>query len=282
MSNREAATFILVGVLVLLGLTNSGLRRSILSTVRQLVFSKLVFPFAAFLASVVCSTWLAHKSGLWSYELVSAEIIWFFSVGFAWFLRLGGAGKDPDFFRRRLLETVGIGAFFEFFINIASLPFVAELLLQVVLVLLGGMIVVASMAATYAPARTVLQGVLALIIGFLVLYTFNWLITSWSTLDKQVLLDQLLLPVWLTVCAAVCFFPLVLLFGYEVLFLRMSWMNDRRPAPIRARLAVVVGLRGSWVGIDRFDGKAMRDVLAARTFGEAREVIRVWRRVAGV
>ncbi|HZK48591.1 MAG TPA: hypothetical protein VFD74_03195, partial [Thermoleophilia bacterium] len=85
---------------------------------------------------VLCALILvAERVGLWEPALLGETLIWFFLAGAVLFFRVMDAAKDTHFFRRRALETVGAGAFVEFFVNLKTMPLPWELVLQPAMVI---------------------------------------------------------------------------------------------------------------------------------------------------
>ena len=102
--------------------------------------------------------------------------------------------KSVGFFRDTALRTLGLTAFVEFFINVESFHLVIELILQALLILVFGMLAVASNDAEHRQLKRLLEGFLTLVGLSLIVATAWRLGQNWSTVDKGVLWRALVLP----------------------------------------------------------------------------------------
>lgn len=97
---------------------------------RLLFWSKITVFAAIFILVEILAIRLMSEFGFWTAGLLGSTLLWFILVGFAWFLNINDAGKDPDFFKRRFLEAIGIFAFLEVFVGLVALPLWAEFVVQ--------------------------------------------------------------------------------------------------------------------------------------------------------
>ncbi|WP_392424665.1 hypothetical protein [Barrientosiimonas humi] len=259
MSNREAAIFILLGAAFVWMLWQPAVRASMRGVARQLLWSKLTVALVAYLATIGVAVYGAWRLSLWTMDLLAATVLWFLLTGFAWFINLGGAGKDDDFFKRRFLETLGFVAFFEFFVNAQTLPLAWEIVGQVGLAFVVMLNVVAGGEPRFRPVARLTAGLLAAASLGLAGFTAISLVSNWPTVDKAGLLRELLMPVWLAAAVIPYLYLVAFYMGYELLFVRLSFMNDRRPPSVRAKIGLLLGLRGSLVDVGAFTGSFARE-----------------------
>jgi hypothetical protein len=245
MNNRELATFILFAAFVLLALAVRDVRKMLPSLAKQLFFSKITPLLLVFVAVEVAALGLAGRLSLWSSDLLGGTVLWFLLVGFVWFFNLGDAGKDPDFFKRRFLETLGVTAFIEFFVNAQVMPLPIELFAQTFLLVVVGMNVVASNDQQYKPVATLTSAIMILATLGLLTYSVTHVISDWATLDKHELANELLMPIWLSAVAVAVLYPIAFYMSYELLFVRLSFLNDGSKPSMRARLGMAWSLRGA-------------------------------------
>jgi hypothetical protein len=264
-NNREAATFILLGVVFVLMLFHQPVRESMGGIARQLLWSKLTVALAAYLAAIGAAVYGAWRLSLWTTDLFAATALWFLLTGFAWFLNLGGAGKDDDFFKRRFLETVGFAAFFEFFVNAQTLPLLWEIVGQAGLTFVGILNVVAGGEPRLRPVARLTAGLLAAASLGLAGFTAISLVSNRPTVDKAGLLRELLIPVWLAAAVIPYLYLVASYMAYERLFVRLSLMNARRPPSVRAKIGLLLGLRGSLVDVGGFTGSFAREAAQSST-----------------
>lgn len=278
MNNRELATFILLGALLALLLIKRDLRSSLGQVLKLMLSPKLGLPLLGFAGWTLLVVWLAQQVGLWSWGLTAETVLWFLFVGMAWYMHLADAGKDENFFKRRVIETVGVGAVFEFFINLKVLSLPLELVLQVFLLFVILLDVVARQKEEHKAVVKLTTTVLAVVGVALTAFTVRALILDWDTLDLNELVGQLLLPVWLTASAVPCVYLIALYAGYESLILHLKFWNDSRRPSLRALCGVVVALKGSLVDIGGFRGMPAKQAARSRSFHEARRAVQTFKR----
>ena len=71
--------------------------------------------------------------------------------------------------------------------------------------------------------------------------------------------------------------PILYLFavymGYELLYVRLSFLNEGRKPAVRARLGIALGLRGALVDVDQLRGVPARDAARSQTVSTARSAV---------
>ncbi|MDP3949178.1 SoxR reducing system RseC family protein [Microbacterium sp.] len=273
MNNRELASFILLGLFVLWAPTARSVRGQLPSLLRQLFFSTITLFLVPFVALIVGSVWVASRVGFWSSDLVAATALWFLLVGFVWFMNLGDAGKDPDFFKRRFLGTLGLAAFLEFFMNAQVFPLWLELIAQLCLLTVVLLNVLSSANPEQKPIASCTAVLMAVATIGVLVYSCVKVVTGWDTLVNHDLVNELLMPIWLTGVSVLLLYVYAVYVGYEVLFLRLSFLNERKKLSLRARSGIVLGLRGALVDVDQFRGPWAFDAARASTVRDARRAV---------
>jgi hypothetical protein len=278
MNNREIVTLIYIGLFVLFAVSVRGARSALLQMLKLLVTSKVGLTLAIFLTYTATVVWMMSRLGFWDASLVGSTVLWMLLVGFAWFINLSEAGKDPRFMRRYILEAVGLGAILEVYINLEVLSILLEFVMQGFLIFVAMLNVVAKQDKQYKSVARLTSGILiAAGIGVFVYATVE-LVRDRPHLDYPNILDQFLLPIWLTFAAVPCIYLLALYAGYESLFLHMRFWNDNRRPNWRALAGAVVGLRGSLTDIGGFRGMAAKQAAQTSSFSTARQAVQTFKR----
>ena len=273
MNDRELATAIWIAALLVLVLWKRDLRASLWDVIKLFLGAKILVPVLFYATVIGARVFVAAHVGLWNQALLAETLIWFFLSGAVLFFRVTDAGKDQGFFRKRVLETVGIAAFLEFFMNLKTMALPWELLLQPVVAVLVGLQVVAGSDRKHAPVKRLANGLLALVGIGLLAFTIQSVATYWRTQDYQLFWRCLALPIWLTLGVLPFIYSLALSAGYEQVLTRMSFFNDRQRPHLRAVLGVVVGLRGNLSDVNGFAGPRARAAAVAGSFEEARREV---------
>src|SRR5688500_18629856 len=130
MNNRELVALVYLGLFFILALAIKNVRPALFEVLKLLVTSKLGIMLGVYLATIIVDIWFTSQLGFWTLSLLGNTMLWIILVGLAWFIHINDAGKDSDFFKRRLLEALGISAVLEFFVNLEAMPLVLEFVSQ--------------------------------------------------------------------------------------------------------------------------------------------------------
>ena len=259
-------------------MTVSGVRRAMINLARLWLSPKLAFPTLAYMSWLILVISCAYRIGIWTWDLAASTLLWLLLVGLSWLVSINGAAKDREFFHRKMVEALSIGAMLEFFVNLAPLNLPAEILLQTTV---GFVALMHSYTAGDATSKQ-LHGVVTVALGAfgwaMLCYTGYQVISSWPTLRWHDVVDQLLMPVWLTAAAILALYPLAVAAGYESLFTQMQFMNDRKPTSWRAKIGVLIELRGSVQQISRFCEPHATEAAQATTIKAARYAVANFKR----
>jgi hypothetical protein len=122
--------------------------------------------------------------------------------------------------------------------------------------------------------------VVLLAVGLLMLaFTTIELVSHRRDLDYLNILDQFLLPLWLTAFAIPVIYLIALFAGYESLFKLLTWWNDHRRPSWRTLLGVSLELRGSLLDVNEFRGTASQQAAHAQTVRTARSIVVQFKRI---
>lgn len=273
MSNRELATIIIVSVAIIAAMFSSSVRSSLASVLKSFLSPKILVPLLVYAAGLAGFVWLAARLGLWTGDLLSSTLFWFVLSGSAWFIHVSEAAEDPDYFSKRLRDTVTVAAFFEFFINFESFSLVWELVLQAGFLVLGGLRAVAGTKDEYRQVRRAVDGLLSLIVLVIAIYTVKVIVDTWSMIDVSLLVQSMLLPIWLTAVSVPFIFVIALYSGYELLLVKASILNERHRPNLKVIAGLTVGLRFKLLDINGFGGNVLREAVRSGSFGAARREI---------
>jgi hypothetical protein len=278
MNNREQATFILLGAFLGFMLLNRDLRGSLGGVGKSLLTPKLAIPLLIFASWTAGAVGVARTVGLWTSGLAASTVLWFLFVGMAWFINVADAGKDREFFKRRVVEAVSIGALFEFFVNLEVMALPIEIVFQMALIFVVLLDAHVHRQHELKAVARVTTGVLALFTAGLTIYSVQRLIDDWHKLALQDVVNQLVLPVWLTIAAVPCVYLIALYAGYESLLINLHFWNDRCRPPVRVVAGIVAELRASLIDIDEFRGISAKEAATSKSFKVARQSVRNFRR----
>ena len=164
-----------------------------------------------------------HEVDLWHIGQLKNTMIWFFAVAFLSFFDLEKYKKGSGLFKRAVLDNIKIIALVEFLIGLCVLPFLAELILFPVLVLITFLHAFSQTDDKYKSVET-LFGTILSIFGFsLIIYALYELVTDFSEFAKPETAEDFLLPPLLTLTYLPFVFFLVVYATYENIFVRLQF-----------------------------------------------------------
>lgn len=247
LNNRELASVILIGLLVVLALALPKWRKILLPSLRTVARSffqwAILRIFGLFVVWVALWVWFAWLVGAWEFELLKDTVIILFGVGFPLLFSSMRAKSGVEIVGHIRRETLTLSTLFLFYLNLESLPLWGELIAQPVIVVLS---VMAAFAQRDEKGRRIVGcfSIPLLLIGLgLIAWTTVQTITNWYKLDWPELLAQLALSVWLPFAMFPYLYVVAFYAATEVILKRLLWTNEEMP--LRARLGVLAGLRGS-------------------------------------
>lgn len=274
LTNRELASLIWLGMLAIYiaaqSRRNTRLGASLISIVRRFLGLRILVPFLLYLGWLSAAVWLISRTGLWNPDLLKPTIMWTVLSGLGLFFSFDKALRQQTCWREAFAASLGAGLFVEFYIGLVSFPFVVELMLQPILIL----IVSAAALAVTLPSRESIQTTTSWVLGIVGAAAFVWvswsLLERWGEFEVSQLLLELFMPVWLTPIALAFVYVLALFAGYENAFNRI---NRVREQSWKAKLAYIslVGVRLS--RLRAFDGGVQMAGAAETSFGDSRSAM---------
>ncbi len=107
LNDRQVASLLWVGIILVVILTWPTGRRSLTGVVRAFLSCK-IWPVFALLA--LWSLWLVfigRRIGVWTDKLAADTWYWFFTTAVVLFFNFSNASEEPDFFKRTAKKTFG-------------------------------------------------------------------------------------------------------------------------------------------------------------------------------
>jgi len=200
MNNRELATVLWTGVVVvaiLIGCAvNSNVRSSVGGVLRAFLMPVIVVPFGIMIAYCWGLVRLASAFGFWKEPLLTATLFWFVTSAIVLFFN--GADAGPGFVRRKALQVLGATVLVEFFMNLFVMNLVLEILLQPWVFVWVGIELVAKNNPEQQPAAKVATFLLAATGIGIAGYGVIGLIENWGPVLSLQTGLEFALPIWLT------------------------------------------------------------------------------------
>lgn len=247
LDSRELAIIAwLVVPAALVLILNGRARRHVPALLRGVVSPPLgpVFGLMAVYVTVVVVALGAVS--LWTTDLLSETVFWFFGTAIVLFFRTDGAVDDARFFRRKLTTLLTTAVVVEFVVNLYPLGIVAEMFLVPSLFILGGLLAVAATKPEFRSLHSFFTftitaaGVVFLARGLLEMLRRP---EQFGTLAN---LREFVLPIALTLSFIPFIYAWALALGYSKARSQLRWPLRDDPSLLRfarRRLLRVCGFR---------------------------------------
>jgi hypothetical protein len=273
--NRQLATLILFGCLLLLGLATKPGRISLANAARSFWRVKVAATLFLYMVWLAGVHWLGAAVGIWKARLLGESIYWMVVAGFVPLFRMTEPRKRRQPFRSLMRDLVTSTVFLVFFLNLKPFDLAGELVLQVVLALLvGGQLI--AVRKRRRQARRICEVLLLLVMLGMATYTVVWLVRAGGTVDWANETRKFFLPIWLTVGT----FPYIYVFAfwdrYSVMFALLQLRREEDRPSRRAHLGLVLGLRGRLNDIYDFPRYSYL-ANGAHSLGDGWRVVQVFR-----
>ncbi len=278
LTNREIASLILIGVLLVFCIVKTDIRKSLVATIKVFFSYQLVTINLVYLAYAAALVLLAWRLGDWDLRLLRDTVIVLLVVGYPMVFRANSVSDGKVLLRRTVRETMGISALVVFYVNLSSLPIVWEVVIQLIGVFAAMLAVVAkSQGQKSRPVAVLMNGVL-IAIGLLlfVTTTINF-VADWKTEGFGLILKTLCMTIWLPIALLPLVYVGAFLMQVQVIFVMLPSNNGHRKVGLGVKLALFFGLRGSVRLGAAFIGAWRTRVGEAANYRDARRVMNNFR-----
>lgn len=281
LTTRELASVILLAVFVGVLLAIPKIRRDVLPSfggvAKAFFVPKILAVVAVYFGYTAAAVFAASRIGVWNLDLLKDTLIITFFVGFPVAMNAYKIRTGKALISKMIRETVGISVLLAFYLNIEPLPLWGELLVQPIITFFALMAFVGQREEKTKKVGGFFNVLTALIGIGLLIYTTVQIIQNWRTYDPAPLVGSLALSIWLPVLLI----PLIYVFAFvmhcESIFTRLPFFNDKKKPKIRARLALLMGLRFSTRLASSFNGLWLRQIARAAGFRDGIRVMRDFR-----
>ncbi|MDX2400271.1 hypothetical protein [Microbacterium algeriense] len=281
LTSREIATLILFAAVIGLAFVVSPDRRGLLRLIGDALVAlgawKVWVPIIVYFVYSSAIVALAAGWGIWSSAQLKDTVV---AVLFTGLPILFSATKFKDgaaVFKRVIREVLGVAALLVFYLGFAPFPLWVELILQAVL---GFLLVMSAVAARKAETAVVgkAANALGVIVGLGVLiYVTIQVLAQPGSIDWAGEAAAFAVSVWLPLAQIPFVYVFSVVAVYETALMRLRLNNKLVAPPLRVRLALVLGLRGSLRYAASFSGLWIPRVAKERSFADARSTMSAFR-----
>ncbi len=272
LTNRDLATLFWLGFILILAAAFPKGREIAREIGGALLVRVIVIPSALYACWLGVVVLAARSVGLWNLDLAKDTLAWFAVPGLLLLFKINDA-TEAKFFRKKLRQTVTLGAIAGFYLNLTALWLAGEVLLVPVM----AFAVFAAATPESTPARRMgerLQTVIGL--GFLVWVT-TWLVSNWGSLNPAALGLSLALPIWLTVFALPFIYLFSVVVSYQSAWSQLSFMANGERVPWGSRLALLLGFRLALRDLAIFRGYPAGQLAKSKSLRDSLEFVATYR-----
>ncbi|MBH0099372.1 hypothetical protein I6E68_09490 [Salinibacterium sp. NSLL150] len=282
-TDREIASLLLFAAFAVFGLTKRGARKALVQLIRVFLGAHQIWGptlvYVLYAASWISLSWLLRA---WEWPMLKDTVIVVLGVGFPMLFRSINAKSGGEITRRVVMESIGDGAIVALYVNLTSLNLIAEILLQSVVVLAAAVSVYARHSGGENLAAARLMDGLLVVVGLGMLsYTTVWLVLNAWTLDLPLLGRTVAMSVWLPFALLPFVYGLSFYAGIESIYVRLPSFNQRKQPPLRVRLGILMGLRGSVRYAKGFVGQWLREAGQTKNWRETTQLMVRYREAIG-
>lgn len=259
LTERELASAIwiagIVATLMIVPTTRKSLWPALADLVRSAAHPKIWGLFAALFLWAGFCVLAAWRIGLWDVSLLKETLLVVLGLGFPMLFRSVRAKSGTNLARQVLTASAGGTALLLFYLNLASFPLWAELLLQP----FAAIIAMCALVASHKPETKKLVPffnlILVLFLTGSVIWTSITLISMGDQTDWLQTLRAFLLTLWLPALLTPFFYSVAFVAYAESHLKRVAHLSAGRKLPLRVHLAFILGLRLSVAWASSFTGR---------------------------
>lgn len=237
LNSRDAALLTWISV-AMLAMAWSMARRgdvgqSVVSVIAAFFAPGIVGMVALTAAWLVLIVWIASNTGFWDHNLLKDTIVIVFVGAFMTGFKALALMEGKETVRGEVRSLLAFVVLLQFVANLQSFPYLLELILVPVAVLLGGMQAVANHSDEHKPARPVINGAIALLGWCVLVWSVVKILTSVDSTEWDTVGKSFALAFWLpaALLPAIYLAALVMQYGKTLSMMRIV----RRPS-LGARL----------------------------------------------
>lgn len=220
-TTREIAIFIYGTILLIYILIHQKGEKILLPVIKAACHKKLVVPFCLLLLLSAAFVWACTYLSIWDWPYVKDIALWTLFVGVPVCFNATSRQLEEHYFKNIIIDNLKFTALVEFITGTFTFPFIGEMILQPVLVIL--MIMQSSLVKKTESTKKVVDGIVGIVGLIIIGLTIKSIVDSIGEVYFVDILVGLVLPIILSII----YLPVAYLFAlyakYEILFMRMGF-----------------------------------------------------------
>ena len=276
LDTRQIATIIWLTAIVVYLIAHPKKRRAVAPALRNLFTTllnwRIIIPIAVYLAYTAILIAIAAHLGLWRYELLVDTLVIILFTGLPMFVNASTQKSGMELIKKTLRETVGIAAFIAFYVGVAPLPLIGELILQPILGILVIFSAIAGLNSKHKAVQTFMNALLAGLGVWLIVRT-TAIVSSWDIGATVSNLERFALATTLPLFLLPFVYAFALLMRYEIILRVSKNFNTSKVIPWWVYIAIALELNVQLGPLNNLGGMWLQKVVDAGSYQEARNTL---------
>lgn len=267
-SNRELALGLYALIFIVLLFCSKKIRPSTINLIKSACHRQLVIPFLCMLCYAGTAIYGLSRLSCWKWQYLKDIVMWVLFAGVPICFNAVNT-KEEQYFRNIVNNNLKFTALVEFIFGTFTLSFIAELIVQPIILLLFLLQATAEKEEKYKAVKQFLDAVIAISGILLIYFTVKEAIASYIYLNVLDLLVSFLIPI----AFSALYLPIAYLFAvyakYQVLFMRMNFKSPKsKKLKRKYRWKVFVACGLSYKQICRFEKEYVKRLYVSLPEGE--------------
>lgn len=224
MNNREIAFSIWISLIIIIFLFQKDVRKSMIGVIKAFFAWKLSVIYILMILYMSTIVLFLYEIQLWNNTLIKDTILWIGFVGFLMLASSNKVSKDPNYFRKIILDNLKIVVIIEFITNAYVFNIYVELILVPIIIFFSILSAYTTVYDQYKQIKVVIDYVLISLGLIIFIYAFFKIISSYKDFASLDNFRSFLIAPILTFLFLPFMYFLSLFMTYEILFVRINVM----------------------------------------------------------
>lgn len=257
-SNRELALGLYALLFIVWLLCSRKIRPSTINLLKSACHRQLIIPFLFMLCYAGTTIYGLSCLSFWKWQYLKDIVMWVLFAGVPICFNAVNT-KEEQYFRNIVIDNLKFTALVEFIFGTFTLSFMAELVVQPIILLLFLLQAMAEQEEKHKVFKQFLDAVITISGILLICVTVKEAITSYISLNALDLFVSFLIPIVFSALYLPIAYLLAVYAKYQVLFIRMTFKSPKSKKQQRKyRWKVFVACGFSYIQICRFEKEYLK------------------------
>ena len=226
--NRELAVSLWLFIVLCFCLVKREARSSILSLIKAFCARTILIMLGAMVVYFAAVVVLLSFVGLWYVSQLKLSLLWIITAGVSSLFVIPKIHKDKNYLRRAVRRNFKLSVLLDFFINLHSMPLIAELLFVPIATVLAAVLAYSEAKDEYENAQVVATRILSTFGIGLFIYTLAFVATHFTDIATADNARSLVLPILFSLTLLPFLWTASIYTAYEEVFVRLQFTIDNR------------------------------------------------------